>query len=109
MWHRARAVAERVEPAACRLREVVRIRKRARPLLDQRLDVLGEEPGGVLAGLPHVEDAEHAGLVVESRRVRDQPIERTVADLVRYEVIVRRRAIPDRELLYVRNCHNGLL
>jgi hypothetical protein len=63
----------------------------------------------VLAGLPHVEDPEHAGVVVESRRVCDQPLERPVADLVRHEVEVRRRAIGDGELLDVDNCHVSLL
>ena len=101
-------VVKLVETVPGRLGESVGIRKRRGALLDQRLNVLGEEPLGLLPALPHVEDPEHAGVVVEPRRVGDQPVERTVADLVCHEVVILRRAIGDRELLDVDNCHNIL-
>ena len=80
-----------------------------RALLDQRLHMLGEEPLGLLASLPHVQDPEHAGLVVEPGGVHDQPVEGPVTHLVGHEVVVLCRAIRDRELLNVDDCHRFLL
>jgi hypothetical protein len=67
--------------------------------------VLREEPVCVLAGLPDVEDPEHAGLIVEARCVDDESLEGAFADLLLDEVVVRRPAIGDRELLDVGDSH----
>ena len=74
-------------------------------LVDQRLDMLGEKPLGVLLALPDIEDPEHARVVVEPCRVCDQTLERSVTDLLRHPVVVRRRAIADGEFLDVDNRH----
>ena len=76
---------ELVEAVPGRLGEGVGIRKGLRALVDEGLDMLGEEPLGLLAGLPHVENPEHSSLVVEARRVCDQTLERPVADLIRHQ------------------------
>src|SRR5205823_966246 len=89
--------------------EGVRIGEGTRALLDEWLHMLGEEPVGLLPRLPHVEDPEHARLVVETGRMRDQPVEGSLTDLLGDEVIVRGGAIPDRELLDVGDCHRFLL
>ena len=86
-------VVELVEAVARGHRERIGVGERARTLVDQRLDVLREEPVCVLAGLPDVEDPEHAGLVVEARCVDDEPLEGAFADLLLDEVVVRRPAI----------------
>ena len=74
-------VVQVVEPVARGDRERLRVGERAGAFVDQRLDVLREEPVCVLAGLPDVEDPEQAGLVVEARCVDDEPLEGAFADL----------------------------
>ena len=102
---RVHDVVELVEAVARGHRERIGVGKRARALVDQRLDVLGEEPVGVLASLPDVEDPEDAGFVVEAGRVDDEPVEGAFADPLLDEVVVRRSAIVDRELLDVGDSH----
>src|SRR6516165_489925 len=98
---------EFVEALSRRWGEGVRIRERIGTLLEQRLQVLRDESLGLLATLPHIQNPEQAGLIVEAGRVCDQPVERSVADFLGYEVVVRGRPIPDRELLNVGNCHRS--
>jgi hypothetical protein len=66
---------------------------RRQQLLDDRHQALLLEPLGVLAALPHVEDPEDAGAVVEAGRVDDQALGRVALDveLVSDGVVVRRR------------------
>src|SRR5215469_13900615 len=98
-------VVQFVEAVSRRFSEGIGIRERARTLLDERLNVLSEKPLGLLSRLPDIEDPEHAGLVIEPGGMGDQTVERPIADLVGYEVVVLRRAIRDRELLDVYDCH----
>src|SRR5438046_10526848 len=100
---------EFVEAVSRRHGEGARIRERVWALLDQRLQVLGEEPLGLLASLPHVEDPEHTGLVVETGGVRDQPVEGSITDLFSHEVVVLGRDIRARELLNGGRCQKIIL
>src|SRR5262249_915275 len=105
----AHYVVKVVKAVPGRLGEGIGIRKRLRALLDQRLGMLGKELLGVVGACADVDDPEPPGLIVEPRSVGDQALEGTVADLVRDEVVVRRRVIGDREFLDVGNCHNASL